>query len=289
MLVVVLAGVDLHAAPLTPTADNDAIHAEIVAADPKLTSPPAPLERLLVATDLAEQKLRQATDMDDADDLLTLTAHGRRVAYRRTNDALHLCRLISAADSVLARDLVTPSLSASATDFREEALGALGSRSCENQPPRERAASTLPVGDKVKPAGVVESSPRPADHTVMQSTRPADHRHLRAGLGTLIPGLVLFAPMAGLLAYGIETRRDMAALNAATATRPATDAENRQAATLNDRFTGTTAAAAALGVTAGALVVTGAVLLAVKRRPTRAALAPWGGRGVGGLVVQGRF
>lgn len=283
MLAVVLAGPGSDAAPLPPMADHDAIYAEIVAGDPTLTDPPAPLERLVAATELAEEKLREAADADDADDLLTLVAKGRRVAYGRENEALHLCRLIAAADHVLARADVTPDLSKSATDFRQEAQGRLGEKSCAplsgSLPPPEgktTLAVTVAPSEPARPA-FVPHPPKPAD------------RRLRAGLGTLVPGLVLFAPMAGLLAFRLDARRDLADLNTATATRPATDTEVRQAAALHDRFNVSTAAAVALGATGGALVVTGAVLLTVKRRPTRAALAPWGGRGVGGLVLLGRF
>ena len=112
---------------------------------------------------------------------------------------------------------------------------------------------------------------------------------MRAGVGTLVPGLVLLAPMAALLAVRAGIRGDLADLAEATATRPATEAETTRFALLDDRYGATTAAAAVLGVTGGALVVTGAVLLAAKRRQPRAALAPWGGRGVGGIVLQGRF
>jgi len=285
VLAVALGGSGLIAAPLSPAADNDAIYAEIVAGDPTLTDPPAPLDRLVVATELAEEKLRQATDMDDADDLLTLVAKGRKVAYGRANEALHLCRLIAAADHVLAREEVTPDLSASATDFRQEAQGRLGGKTCEAAPP---SGSPPPAEDKVMPDVVGPSEPA-GSVIVPPLTKPNDRRRLRAGLGTLVPGLVLFAPMAALLAYRVDARHDLSDLNATTATRPATDGELRQAAALHDRFTVATAAAAALGVTGGALIVTGAVLLAVKRRPTRAALAPWGGRGIGGIVLQGRF
>lgn len=38
-----------------------------------------------------------------------------------------------------------------------------------------------------------------------------------------------------------------------------------------------------------ALVLTGAILLATGGKPRRVAVAPWGGRGIGGLVLQGRF
>ena len=100
------------APPLSPTADNDALYKEIVAGDPALTTPPAPLEQLVAATELAEEKLRQADDDDDAEDFLTLAVQGRRAAFVRSGEALHLCRMIAAADVVLARDPVFPRSSA---------------------------------------------------------------------------------------------------------------------------------------------------------------------------------
>jgi hypothetical protein len=116
-----------------------------------------------------------------------------------------------------------------------------------------------------------------------------DRRRTRIGVGTLVPGLALFAPMIGLLAYRADARRGLTELNADTAKRPATDDENARVEALDRRYGATTAAAAVLGAAAGALVVTGVVLLATGGRQPRAALAPWGGRGVGGLVLQGRF
>lgn len=285
-LALTLAGPGSIAPPLSPTADSDAIYAVIAAGDPAHTGTPMPIEQLLAATEIAEEKLRQATDAADADELLTLTAQGRTAAYGRTGEPLHLCRLIAAADHVLAREVITPGLSASARDFRQQAQGRLGGKTCEATPP---SGSPPPAKGKVTPEVAVGPSEPVGSVSAPLPAGPADRRRLRAGLGTLLPGLVLFAPMAGLLVYRIDARSDLADLNAATATRPATDAEIQQAAALYDRFNVATAAAAALGATGGALVVTGAVLLAVKRRPTRAALAPWGGRGVGGLVLQGRF
>jgi len=73
-----------------------------------LRASPASLERLVAATQIAEEKLRQADDDDDAEDLLTLAAQGRRAAYARTGEASHLCRLIAAADVVRARRRVSP-------------------------------------------------------------------------------------------------------------------------------------------------------------------------------------
>ncbi len=53
-----LAVVDPGTAPLSPTDNNDAIHAKIIASNPTLTDSPASLERLLAATQLADEKLR---------------------------------------------------------------------------------------------------------------------------------------------------------------------------------------------------------------------------------------
>lgn len=286
VLVLALAGPDATPAPLSPAADNDAIYAAIVAGDPTLTTSPEPLGSLVAATELAEKRLRQAGDADDAEDLLMLVAQGRRAAHERTGDAVHLCRLVAAADHVLGREALPLRLSAAASDFREEARQGLGSQRCEGAPPPAPAQGSPPPSPPDRGAVVVTPKPEPPP---IRPVDRHDRRRLQAGVGTLVPGLVMFAPMAALLAVRVDARGDLADLNAATAMRPATDTEIRQADALHDRFTTTTVAAAALGVTGGALVVTGAVLLAVKRRSTRAALAPWGGGGIGGLVLQGRF
>lgn len=283
LLILALAGPALAVPPLSPAADNDAINDEITAGDPTFTTPPAPLERLLAAAELAEGRLRAAASDDAATDLLTLTVAARNAAYLRTGEAVHVCRSIAAAEHVLARKDLSPGLSTTATDFRKEALASLGARVCE-EPPREQAAKSAIEAEKgparaVAPVRPVE--PAAVDHI--------DRRHVRAGVGTLVPGLLLFAPMAGLLAYRGAGREEVAGINADTKLRPATEAETARAAALADRYTATTAGAVALGVTGAALVVTGAVLLATGRRVNRVALAPWGGREVGGLVFQGRF
>jgi hypothetical protein len=294
VLVYALVGPDVAAAPLPAAADNDAIYAAIVAGDPTLTQPPAPLDSLVAATEIAEEKLRRADDTDDAEDLLMLAVQGRRAAYGRTSDALHLCRLVAALDHVLARETTTPRLVGVASDFRQEAERDRGTRPCgEAEPTSTSTPPTAPtpgppprpVDRPERPMQTLTPAPEPPSRPVVRT----DRRRLRAGVGTLVPGLAMLAPMAALLALRVDARRDLGALNAATATRPATDLEIRQAADLHDRFTMTTAAATALGVTGGALVVTGAVLFATRGRQPRAALAPWGGRGVGGIVLQGRF
>jgi hypothetical protein len=284
VLALALAGPDPTSAPLSPTADSMAIFAAIRAGDPTITKPPASLDSLVAATEIAEEKLRQADNGDDAEDLLTLVVQGRRAAYGRTSDAAHLCSLVAAADHVLA--LKT---SIAASDFRQDAEHDLGPHRCGDEVPA--LASTPPA--EVQPAQA-QPVPLPVVTPEPESppSRPADRydrRRLRAGIGTLVPGLVLLAPMAALLAVRAGVRDDLADVAAATASRPATVAEDSRFARLEERYIATTAAAAVLGVTGGALVVTGAVLLAAKRRQPRAALAPWGGRGVGGIVLHGRF
>ena len=277
----------LAAAPtLAPTADNDAIHAEIAACDPRLTNPPAPLERLLAAVTLAEERLGQAADSDAVSDALTLTVAGRRVAYRRTGEARHLCLLIAAADRVLAGDGVSPGLEAAATDFRQEARDTLGVRACEAPPPQRTA--DLPA-NATAPAATEGPVPPSARRIAPPPIDPADRRRVRAGVGTLVPGLLLFAPMVGLLAYRADVRRELVGINTDTKVRPATETETARVAELDKHHVATTAGAVALGVTGAALVVTGAVLLATGGRPNRVAVAPWGGRASGGLVLQGRF
>lgn len=277
------------APPLAPTADNDAIHAEIVASDPRLTDPPAPLERLLSAVTLAEQRLRQAADPDAVFDALTLTVAGHRVAYQRTGEVRHLCLVIAAADQVLAQDRVSPGLEAAATDFRQEARNTLGDRACEAPLPERTANPTATEAPPPQQTDPAPTATAPAHRVTPPPVDRAERRRVRAGVGTLVPGLVLFAPVAGLLAYRAAARQDLASLNADTQSRPATDTEVRRATGLNNRYAATTVGVVALGVTGAALVVTGAVLLATRVRAGRVAVAPWGGRAIGGLVLQGRF
>ncbi len=295
LLALALAAPGPAATPLSPTANSDALYTEIAAGDPALTAPPGPLERLVAATEIAEGRLREADD-DDAEDLMTLAAQGRRAAYGRTGEALHLCRLIAAADVVLAREAVPPRLKSATTKRRQAARDDLGATPCEDVAPRGETDG--PPSDEAAEAGAeraVDRSPAvvgPSEPPTPRPVPPAsrlERRHLRAGVGTLVPGLLLFAPVAGLLAYRGSAREELMGINADTKLRPGTPAEDARAVTLNNRIVGATAGAVALGVTGAALVVTGAVFLATGRRANRVAVAPWGGRGIGGLVLQGRF
>jgi len=290
LLALALAAPGPAASPLSPTADNDALYTEISAGDPAVTAPPGSLERLVMATEIAEGRLREADD-DDAEDLLTLAAQGRRAAYGRTGEALHLCRLIAAADVVLAREAVPSRLKSAATDFRQTAQDTVGAK-CEDAAPRGETDGLPPDRTVEAQAGravVAGPSEPPTPRLVIPPAHRRDRRHLRAGVGTLVPGLVLFAPMAGLLAYRGSAREELMGINAVTKLRPGTPGEDARAIELNSRIVGATAGAVALGVTGAALVVTGAVFLATGRRANRVAAAPWGGQGIGGLVLQGRF
>ena len=109
LLSVFLAGPALTAPPNGPAREtNAAIMARINAADPALTQAPTPVEDLLDVAELAEHKLHEATDLDEVGELLTHVGTAREIAHERTGGPEHLCRLVDAAGSVLAR----PGLSA---------------------------------------------------------------------------------------------------------------------------------------------------------------------------------
>ena len=118
---------------------------------------------------------------------------------------------------------------------------------------------------------------------------PARPVRRQAGFGTLVPGALLVAPLAGVLAYRANINRDLAALRATTSGRANTPEEEATGLALNKRYGGATIAAAAVGTMGAALILTGAILLATSGKPRRVAVAPWGGRGIGGLVLEGRF
>ena len=157
------------------------------------------------------------------------------------------------------------------------------------------------TGEAGAPGGAVspmQATTRMVGRTV-ESTRPvastperastAEQRRLRAGVATLVPGLLLFAPMAGVLAYRAHGEQELRVIQGATQGREASVAETERALVLRQRYSGTTVGAAVLGATGAALAVTGLVLLVTRGRASRVAVAPWGGRGVGGVVIEGRF
>ncbi len=116
-----------------------------------------------------------------------------------------------------------------------------------------------------------------------------EERRVRAGVATLVPGLLMFAPMAGVLAYRARGEEELRVIQGATIDREASEAETQRALVLRQRYSATTVGAAVLGASGAALAVTGLVLLATRGRASRVAVAPWGARGVGGVVIEGRF
>ncbi|MBA3548593.1 MAG: hypothetical protein H0T76_19080 [Nannocystis sp.] len=162
---------------------------------------------------------------------------------------------------------------------------------------RETATVTVPSERTDEPVPTATEAPAAATGPSELAVRPdvpppvqrIDRRRVRIGVGTLVPGLLLFAPMAGLLAYRADGERELAALREHTKDRTLTPQQDADAAALGKRYTSVTAGAVVLGVTGAALVVTGAALLAAGARQRRMAVAPWGARGIGGLLLQGRF
>jgi hypothetical protein len=149
------------------------------------------------------------------------------------------------------------------------------------------ATTTRAPGQRPRSPGVVTAAA--SSGPTIPTRSPADTRRVRAGVGTLVPGLLLFAPMAAVLAYRGAAERDLKVLQADSAGRRLTDAEHAQVAAMDRRYHATTVSAAVLGATGAVLAVTGAVLLATGGRRPAVAVAPWGGRGVGGLVLEGKF
>jgi len=232
-------------------------------------------------------------DLDDATRvLLGGLAYGNfKRAYeadKTGGDLADLCgladvmRLVAPLDDDAAAAQVKLDAAAQAEASLKAAAGDGWRRVCDGVP----VLADEPVAVTTQP----QPQPQPAmSHPPTPPTDTVAHRRFRTGVGTLTSGLVLFAPMAAILAYRTQGERDLWALEVTTDAREATEAETRQAASLLQRYQATTAGAAALGVTGAALAVTGVVLLATGRRPSRVAVAPWGARGIGGLLFEGRF
>jgi hypothetical protein len=169
-------------------------------------------------------------------------------------------------------------------------VGSEAEATAETPPAEATMATATTTGAPGQPprSPAVVTAAAASDPTI-PTRSPADTRRVQAGVGTLVPGLLLFVPMAAVLAQRGQVERNLRGLQADTAGRALTDAELERAASLDRQFRGTTTAAAVLGATGAALAVTGLVLLATRPRRSQVALAPWGGRGVGGLVLGGKF
>jgi hypothetical protein len=154
-----------------------------------------------------------------------------------------------------------------------------------------KQAAVADTGPVTIPTATLEP-PRAREDAVTQPASPVDRakqRRVRAGLAMLIPGILLFAPMAGLLSYRRQGERDLQALWDGSKGPTWNETEHARANALDQRHRSTTAVAAVLGATGAALVVAGAILAATGGRRSQVAVAPWGSRGAGGLFLEGRF
>ena len=151
------------------------------------------------------------------------------------------------------------------------------------RPAKPKQVQTPPIHQPTRAYSGAASEKR------MSPRDPVARRRFRAGVGTLVPGVVFLGPVAGLLMYRGAVRADWDALQTASKGRFPTHNEENAATALNRQFRGTTAAVAVLGAASAALVITGTILLATGRRSTRVAVGPWGARDLSGFVVQGSF
>lgn len=260
------------------------------------------------AAELAAPASRR-TDLSDADRFLLagLASESFGDAFRHggaprqpRNDPRFLCEQQTVLQEAAAlagdagqQDKVRVTLEAVAVELAKVAASGRAVP-CEVVPvggearPVETPAETQSV--QAPPAAQPNAtSERAAGMEVPRSTSRVDQRRVRAGLGTLVPGLLLLAPMAAVLAHRGQGERELWGLQAATADRPATEAEESRAVVLQHRYQVTTASAAVLGATGAALAVTGIVLLTTGERRSRVAVTPWGARNSGGLIFAGRF
>lgn len=294
LLTVVLAGPPLAAPTLSPNADNAALLDEINAADPTITTTDlASVERLLAAAELAEARLVAAVEMKHVADLLTLTATARKVAYARTGESTHLCKLLAAAEHVLDLPDVPATLAAEATDLRDETrveLAAHPDAPCMQtlEPPRELEQSPAP-----EPSLESTKSPEPqAPPTPPQQRGQA--RHLTIA-GSVLLGT---AALAALALIPVQVRRVGAYNDLETLIADIEQAGSRtteQAQRMRELGavdTWTRAAKIGIGVSAGVLAALGAGLVVsgqLRSAPARARLTPYGGPQGGGLTLSGRF
>lgn len=262
----------------------------------------ARVEALRVATDYARAAELAAegagrVDLAAGERVLLggLARQNFELSYQAGGPLTDLCelaavmRLVAPLDSA-AGSAVKLAAAADAEARLEQAVGAEWPAVCA--PAGDPAIVTRDAVPTLVPAGRSRADAEPAAPGVTQRSETpradrSDRRRVRAGVGTLVSGLVLFAPMAGVLAYRAAGERELAALRGKG--RQATEEENADAVALDQRHRAATAGAVVLGVTGAALAVTGAVLLATGGRKNRVAVAPWGARGLGGLVLEGSF
>lgn len=283
LLSVFLAGPALVAPPAAEV--NAEIMTRINAADPELTRSPTPIADLLDVAELAERRLAAATDPDEVGELLTHVGTAREIAHARTGAPDHLCLLLDAAGSVLARAGLPGNLRIEASDFMDRAHATLAAEHPGHACASATHAELLPVVRKPAPAWTAA----PAEPVDRPGVAPA----------TLAGGLLLGTAAALTLGLvGVRVHRGRAAdelagiraeVEAAGGKTVAQDQRIAEMQAINRWTRGATVglavSGAVLGVLGVGLVVGGA--RAQRTQPPR--VAPYGGPQGAGLVLNGRF
>lgn len=261
-------------------------------------------EHAAAAAKAAEGAALEQLDPDSRVLLGGLARENYEKSFAEGHDLRDLCELskvmrlvaaLSSKDSEAARRQMLEAAEAAEVRLRDT-KGADWRSFCGLPAAQAAGETAAPHGTPVPDA---VSQPREAPPArVALGGRPTDaaraprveRRFMRAGAATLTVGATLMAPMIATLVYRRDGEAELANLRVIAAGREETDAEQALAESLGQRHQNSTIAAAVLGATGTALVVTGAVLLATgKYRGRRTTVAPWGARGAGGLVFSGRF
>lgn len=283
LLLVFLAGPALAAPPAAEA--NAAIMARINAADPALTQSPTPIADLLDVAELAERRLVAATDLDEVGELLTHVGTAREIAHARTGVPDHLCQLLDAAGSVLARADLSANLRTEASDFMARAHATLAT---------EHPGHTCASATSVELLPVV---PKPAVTWAASPAKPVDRP--KVAPATLAGGVLLGTATAltlGLVGVRVHRGRagdELAGIRSEVeAAGGKTVEQDQRIAELQaiNRWTrsatvGLAVSTAVLGVLGVGLVVAGA--RTQRTQPPR--VAPYGGPQGAGLVLRGRF
>jgi len=299
LLSVFLAGPALAVPPAVRPAEATSpaeILARINAGDPALTSSPGPVEALVEVAELAERRLAAATDPDEVAELLTHVGTAREIAHDRTGAAEHLCKLLTAARSVLARDGLPADPRAEAADFMDRTRATLIARHsghvCVDVPRPEPLARALPL------------APRPGLPLAGRAGLPRADRTDRADRAMVTPmtvaggvslgaATVLVLGLVGVRVHRGRAVDELADLRADIAAAGGKTVEqDRRITELEAINTRTRGATVGLAVSAAVLGTLGVGLLAAgvqRQRAQRAHLAPYGGPAGAGIVLTGRF
>jgi hypothetical protein len=286
LLSVFLAGPALAAPPATraTTETNAAIMARINAADPALTRSPTPIEDLLDVAELAERRLAAATELDDVGELLTHVGTAREIAHQRTGAPDHLCRLLDAAGSVLARAGLPANLRTEAIDFTDRARATLAAEHPGHTCVPEAEAELLPV---VRKPAVAWVGP-PAG----QADRPKVPSMTLAGGVLLGTAAALTLGLVGVRVHraraGDELGGIRSEVEAAGGKTPEQDERIAELQAINTWTRGATVGLTVSAAVLGALGV-GLVVAGERQRTQTARLAPYGGPQGAGIILRGRF